>query len=71
VPLLRVRNLLIPRTGRNGRSGQNASLRYTAGTRPQLRFPVVDSNQRPLGYEINPLRLSESFCGTHSKPEED
>jgi hypothetical protein len=30
----------------------------------------LDLNQRPLGYEIDPLRLSNSFCGTHSKPEE-
>jgi hypothetical protein len=24
-----------------------------------------------LGYEFDPLRLSQSFCGMHSKPEED
>jgi len=29
----------------------------------------LDLNQRPLGYEIERLRLSQIFCGTHSKPE--
>ena len=29
----------------------------------------LDLNQRPLGYEIKYLRLSQTFCGTHSKPE--
>ncbi len=32
VPLLRIRNLLIPQIGRNARNGENATLRYTAGT---------------------------------------
>jgi hypothetical protein len=48
-PLFVARNLLIPQNGRNAQNGQNASLRYTAGTRiSMLILPRADGGLRSL-----------------------
>src|SRR6516165_12800641 len=48
VPPLIPRNLLILRNGRNAKNGQNASLRYTAGTRTAARGHWEFENPRVI-----------------------